>query len=59
MVDDLLSERSLAARGLFDAKAVRRLRQRDAEGRIDAAYPILSMCAVELWCRIFLDRQGS
>lgn len=56
MVDDLLSERSITARGLFDAATVQRLRQSDAEGRIDAAYPILSLCAIEIWCRIFLDK---
>lgn len=54
-VDDLLSERSLAARGLFDCAAVARLRALDAAGRIDAAYPLLALCAIELWCRIFLD----
>ncbi len=55
-VEDLLSERSLAARGLFDPAAVARLRQMDAAGRIDAAYPLLALCSIELWCRIFLDR---
>jgi asparagine synthase (glutamine-hydrolysing) len=56
LVDDLLSARSLAARGLFDPAGVARLRQRDAAGRIDAAYPLLALCAIELWCRIFVDR---
>ena len=54
-VDDLLSERSLSARGLFDAAAVARLRQADAAGRIDAAYPLLALCAIEMWCRLFVD----
>jgi asparagine synthase (glutamine-hydrolysing) len=57
-VADLLSERSLAARGLFDAQAVTRLRQMDAAGRIDAAYPLLALCAIELWCRIFIDKNN-
>lgn len=56
VVDDLLSERSIAARGLFDPIAVSRLRNMDAAGRIDAAYPLLSLCTIELWCRLFLDR---
>jgi asparagine synthase (glutamine-hydrolysing) len=56
-VEDLLSERSLAARGLFDPAAVTRLRQMDAAGRIDAAYPLLALSSIELWCRIFLDRR--
>jgi asparagine synthase (glutamine-hydrolysing) len=54
-VADLLSERSLAARGLFAPEAVTRLRSQDAAGRIDAAYPLLALCAIELWCRIFID----
>ena len=55
-VSDLLSERSLAARGLFDPHAVTRLRQMDAAGRIDAAYQLLALCAIELWCRLFIDK---
>ncbi|HXF46143.1 MAG TPA: asparagine synthase C-terminal domain-containing protein, partial [Burkholderiaceae bacterium] len=58
VVDDLLSERSLAARGLFDAAAVTRLRAMDAAGRVDAAYPLLALCSIELWCRIFLDKKN-
>lgn len=58
MVEDLLSERSLAARGLFDHAAVTRLREHDATGRIDAAYPLLALCSIELWCRIFLDKKN-
>jgi asparagine synthase (glutamine-hydrolysing) len=57
-VADLLSERSLAARGLFDAQAVTRLRKMDATGRVDAAYPLLALCAIELWCRIFIDNNN-
>jgi asparagine synthase (glutamine-hydrolysing) len=57
VVDDLLGERSVAARGLFDPAAVTRLRQMDAAGRIDAAYPLLALCSIELWCRIFLDKR--
>jgi asparagine synthase (glutamine-hydrolysing) len=55
VVEDLLSARSIAGRGLFDAATVARLREMDAAGRIDAAYPLLALCTMELWCRIFLD----
>lgn len=57
-VEELLSERSLAARGLFDPAAVSRLRQMDAAGHIDAAYPLLALCVIELWCRIFIDERN-
>ena len=57
-VADLLSERSLAARGLFAPAAVKRLQQMDAAGRIDAAYPLLALCTIELWCRIFIDNNN-
>jgi asparagine synthase (glutamine-hydrolysing) len=56
-VEDLLSERSVSARGLFDPAAVTRLREMDAAGRIDAAYPLLALCAIEMWCRIILDKR--
>jgi asparagine synthase (glutamine-hydrolysing) len=57
-VDDLLSPARLGARGLFDAQAVRALIDADRRGRVDAAYPILALCCIELWCRRFVDRAG-
>jgi len=54
LADEVLSERSLAARGIFAPAAVRRLIELDRHGTIDAAYPILSMACIELWCRAFL-----
>jgi len=56
LVDDVLSEGSLLKRGLLDPAGVERLRKLDAEGKLDAAYPIFSMVCMELWCRIFIDR---
>lgn len=55
MVDDLLSHSSLTRRSLFDPAAVAALRTADHAGKIDAAYPILALCSLEMWCRIFLD----
>jgi asparagine synthase (glutamine-hydrolysing) len=54
LVDEVLSEQSLAARGIFAPAAVLRLIELDRRGAIDAAYPILSMACIELWCRAFL-----
>ncbi len=55
LVDDVLSERSVASRGIFAPAAVRRLIDLDRRGAIDAAYPILSLACIELWCRTFVD----
>ncbi len=56
MVDDVLSERSLRERGLFDPKGVAALVEADRERRVDAAYSIFAMICIELWCRMFVDR---
>jgi asparagine synthase (glutamine-hydrolysing) len=55
LVDEVLSERSIASRGIFSAGAVRRLIDLDRQGQVDAAYPILSIACIELWCRAFVD----
>jgi asparagine synthase (glutamine-hydrolysing) len=51
---DLLSTDSLAARGVFDAKAVQSLIHRNERGEVDAAYTLLSLMTLEIWCRKFL-----
>ncbi len=55
MVDELLSAESLSRRGLFDPAQVQALIERDRAGTVDAAYTILSLMAIELWCRQFID----
>lgn len=55
LVDDVLSERSLAARGIFDSPVVQQLVQADRAGRVDASYAIFGMVCLELWCRQYLD----
>jgi asparagine synthase (glutamine-hydrolysing) len=55
LMADLLSAQSLAARGLFEPAAVERLAQRNARGEVDAAYTLLSLMSIEIWCRKFLD----
>ena len=55
LVDELLSPATLSRRGLFDAAAVAALRRDDAAGRVDAAYTLLSMMTIEIWCRRFVD----
>lgn len=56
MVDDVLSERSVRERGLFDPKGVRNMVEQDRNRRYDASYTIFSMMCIEIWCRMFIDR---
>ena len=57
LVDDTLCAHALQGRGLFEPAAVARLVADDRAGRIDAAYTILGLMSIELWCRAFLDRR--
>jgi asparagine synthase (glutamine-hydrolysing) len=52
-VGDLTARSVVAARGLFDPLKVDQLRADHFTGRIDAAYPLLGLSLVELWCRRF------
>lgn len=52
---DLLSAESLKRRGLFDPTAVLRLMQQNDAGKVDAAYTLLSLLSIEIWCRSYLD----
>jgi asparagine synthase (glutamine-hydrolysing) len=54
LVDELLSEKSVRERGLFDPVTIRTLRQDDTAGRVDGSYTLLSLLCIELWCRAFL-----
>jgi len=56
MLADVLSESSLRRRGLFDPAAVRQLIADNDAGRRDAAYTLLSLLCIEIWCRRFVDR---
>ena len=55
-VDELLSESSIRDRDLFDHRKIRQLIDKDRKGEIDAAYTILSLMSIELWCRQFIDK---
>ena len=59
LLGDVLSEARLRRRGLFDPAAVRRLIEDNDAGRRDAAYTLLSLLCIEIWCRRFVgDRAG-
>ena len=55
LLGDLLSAESLKRRGLFEPAAVQRLMARNDSGQADAAYTLLSLLSIEIWCRTYLD----
>jgi asparagine synthase (glutamine-hydrolysing) len=55
LMGDVLSSESLRRRGLFDPTAVQRLIDQNQSGKIDAAYTLLSLMTIEIWCRTYLD----
>jgi asparagine synthase (glutamine-hydrolysing) len=59
MVDDLLSERRIRDRGLFEPKAVRRLVDQHRKGNSDLSFPVWSLLTLELWHQQFVDRTAS
>jgi len=59
MLRDLLSVESLRRRRLFEPAAVQQLIARNASGRIDGAYTLLSLLSIEIWCRAYVDRPAA
>ena len=59
VVEDLLSERTLKSRGLFDPAVVAQLRAQNAAGTADNSLRLYALLSFELWCRTFLDRSWS
>lgn len=59
LLREVLSEEAVERRGIFNAKAVRTMIEQDARGAVDATYTVFSMMCIELWCRIFLDKDMS
>ena len=57
LLEELLSDRSLRDRGLFNPAGVRNLIELDRKRQIDASYSIFSILCIELWCRMFLDQR--
>ena len=55
MVNDLLSENTIRARGLFDHQTVRRIVEENRSGSADHNYLIYSLLTLEIWCQTFLD----
>lgn len=55
MIQDYLSEENIRKRGIFDVKSIRQLISDNKKGRIDAAYSIFTLLAIESWFRQFVD----
>jgi asparagine synthase (glutamine-hydrolysing) len=55
LLGDLLSSDSLKRRGLFEPSAVQRLIAQNDSGQVDAAYTLLSLLNIEIWCRAYVD----
>ena len=51
MMEDLTSTSTISSRGLFDTDAVTKLKEDFFAQRIDAAFTLFPMMAMELWCR--------
>ncbi len=59
ILGDLLSVESLERRGLFNAEAVQQLIRRNDTGQVDAAYTLLGLLNIEIWCRAYIDKSLS
>lgn len=56
LVSDLLSEEAVRRRGLFQWSAVKNLLTAHQEQKSDHTDHIFALIALEIWCRIYLDR---
>lgn len=59
MVDDLLSEKAIESRGIFNYKYIQSLIQDDRNGVEDNAYRIYQLLTIELWFREFVDNTSA
>jgi asparagine synthase (glutamine-hydrolysing) len=59
MLHDMLSRNSIISRGVFDPDAVQTMLADDASGRSDNSYSLLALLCIEIWCRLFVDGEGS
>jgi asparagine synthase (glutamine-hydrolysing) len=56
LTNELLSESALEKRGIVNPKAVSRLRAENASGRADNSLQLYALLSLELWFRLFMDR---
>ena len=58
IVEECLCERSVKKRGIFSHEAVSRLRSLVDKGDFLYGKQVFSLVALELWFRIFIDREA-
>jgi asparagine synthase (glutamine-hydrolysing) len=58
LVRELLSEERVRKRGLFRWPAIQQLVRAHEEQRSDHTDHIFALIALEIWCRVYLDRQS-
>jgi len=58
MINDLLSEKNIKNRGLFDYKAVKTMLDDNSSGKEDNALNIWQLLTTEIWFRTFVDGNG-
>lgn len=59
MVDDLLSEKQVNKRGIFNYPFIKRLIDEDRQGVADHAYRIYQLLTLEIWFRQYVDKPVS
>lgn len=57
LIAEMLSRKAIEHRGIFQPQAVERLLQDHAEGKRDNALKIWGLLMLEVWHRIYIDRQ--
>jgi len=58
LITTRLSPERIRARGLFDPAAVQKLLDDNRAGRVDAAYTVWTLLAIESWCEQFVDSKS-
>jgi asparagine synthase (glutamine-hydrolysing) len=58
LMQGLLSEEAVNARGLFHPQAVRSLMDRHETNRIDGTDRLLALMNLEIWARMYLDHRS-
>lgn len=59
LMAELLSRKSLESRGIFASESVQKLVNENDRGVSDWSYTLFSLMCIEIWCRIFLDKNNN